>query len=83
MSTTMIPPTAPPPARLWKVADVAAFLGVSESWVRLHVRQGDLPFCRVGGLLRFYASDIEAYARGAAVRIADVIPLRKAGYLTR
>ena len=65
------------PMRLWKVADVAEYLGVSESWVYLHVSQGDLPYLRVGGLLRFQPADVERYARGENVTGAAVVPMRR------
>jgi excisionase family DNA binding protein len=46
--------------------EVAAWLGVSEQWVRRHAR-GDrrphLPAVRLGKLLRFRASEIEDWLR--------------------
>lgn len=65
---------------LWTVQNVAAFLQVSPSWVYLHVSQGDLPYRRVGGLLRFFPDDVRAYARGEPPSTAPILPLRpKAG----
>jgi len=68
----------PDPERLWCVPDAAAFLNVSRSWVRLHVRLGDLPHVRIGGLLRFWPEQIRSYARGEAVP-RTVVPLRPRG----
>lgn len=62
--------------RLWKVCDVADYLGVSASWVYLHVQLGDLPYHRVGGLLRFFPEDVRAYARGVPLPAVPVVPLR-------
>ncbi len=56
------------PERLWKVQDVMQFLDVSENWVYAHVADGSLPYTRVGGLIRFWPSEIHAYARGESVR---------------
>ena len=62
MSATALPPLAA--ECLWTAKDVAAFLRVSVSWVYLHVQQGDLPYRRVGGLVRFAPEDVRAYAGG-------------------
>jgi hypothetical protein len=53
--------------RLWKVADVATFLGASESWVRNASASGRLPRMRIGGLVRFHPDLIRAHARGEEV----------------
>ena len=50
--------------RLWTVADVANFLGASESWVRHASASGRLPRIRIGGLLRFHPDQIRAHTRG-------------------
>ena len=39
--------------RLWDVNDVARYLRVSKSWVYHRAEAGQLPYRRVGGLLRF------------------------------
>ena len=52
---------------LWKVADVARFLGASESWVRNASASGRLPRMRIGGLVRFDPDLIRAHARGEDV----------------
>ena len=62
---------------LWTVPDVAAYLRTSESWVYLHIRLGDLPYQRIGGLVRFFSRDIQAYARGEQPRAIPVLPLRR------
>jgi predicted DNA-binding transcriptional regulator AlpA len=61
---------------LWTAQDVAAFLRVSVSWVYLHIQLGDLPYQRIGGLVRFFPGDIQAYARGEQPRAIPVLPLR-------
>lgn len=50
--------------RLWTVADVARFLGASESWVRNASASGRLPRMRIGGLVRFDPDLIRAHVRG-------------------
>ena len=62
---------------LWTAKDVAAFLRVSRAWVYLHIRLGDLPYQRIGGLVRFFPQDIQAYARGEQPRAIPVLPLRR------
>ena len=49
---------------LWDARDVAAYLKASRSWVYMKAEAGHLPFVRIGGLLRFHRSAIEAFARG-------------------
>jgi len=49
---------------LWTVAEVAAYLRVSRSWVYHRSAAGLLPCLRVGALLRFEPDAIRAYARG-------------------
>lgn len=49
--------------KLWTVKDVAAYFGVSTSWVYQHAEAGDLPCIRVGALLRFDQDAIRAWAR--------------------
>ncbi len=71
--------TVVPRERLWKVPDVVEYLGVSASWVYLHVSLGDLPYLRVGGLLRFEPDAVRGYARGDRARQGAVIPLRPDG----
>jgi predicted DNA-binding transcriptional regulator AlpA len=65
------------PERLWNADDVAEFLRVSLSWVYLHIKLGDLPYQRIGGLVRFFPPDIQAYARGEQPRAIPVLPLRR------
>jgi len=45
------------------VAEVAEMFDVSESTVRRWVANGDIGYCRIGGLVRFIASDIESFIR--------------------
>jgi excisionase family DNA binding protein len=53
--------------RLWDANDVAAYLHVSRSWVYHRAESGELPYLRVGGLLRFEREAILAFARGEPV----------------
>jgi excisionase family DNA binding protein len=51
--------------RLWKKADVAAYLGMSTSWVEKRTAAGEIPFMRVGGhAIRFDPEKIKAWAEG-------------------
>ena len=52
MSTTEFA-AAPCPDTLWTVAEVAAYLKVSRSWVYHRLESGLLPHIRVGALVRF------------------------------
>jgi excisionase family DNA binding protein len=63
--------------RLWTAADVASFLRVSRSWVYHRAESGDLPYLRIGALLRFEPEQIKAYARGLRVTAALLSPRRK------
>lgn len=56
--------TALPFESLWDAKDVALFLKVSRSWVYQKAEAGDLPYLRVGGLVRFEPEAIRAWARG-------------------
>jgi len=49
---------------LWTVAEVAAYLRVSRSWVYHRSAAGLLPCLRFGALLRFEPDVIRAYAQG-------------------
>jgi excisionase family DNA binding protein len=48
---------------LWDANDVARYLKVSRSWVYHRAEAGQLPHLRVGGLLRFDADVVRAFAR--------------------
>ena len=52
-----------PSANLWDAQDVARYLKVSRSWVYHRAEAGLLPHLRVGGLLRFDAEVVRAFAR--------------------
>jgi excisionase family DNA binding protein len=47
---------------LWDANDVARYLKVSRSWVYHRAEAGQLPHRRIGGLLRFDADAIRAFA---------------------
>lgn len=51
---------------LWDVGDVAAYLKVSRSTVRRRVEALDIPFIRLGGLIRFEPDAIREWAREQA-----------------
>jgi excisionase family DNA binding protein len=53
-------------ASLWTVAEVAAYLRVSRSWVYHRSAAGLLPCLRVGALVRFDSEAIRAYAHSRA-----------------
>jgi len=59
------PPRAASPLgdELWDANDVARYLKVSPSWVYQRAEAGQLPHLRVGGLLRFDADVVRAFAR--------------------
>ena len=69
------------PDTLWTVAEVAAFLKVSRSWVYHRLESGLLPHIRVGGLVRFDPAVIRDHVsagcsspvtRGASATIRSV-----------
>ena len=49
--------------QLWDANDVANFLKVSRSWVYQRAESGLLPCLKIGGLLRFEAEEIRAFAQ--------------------
>jgi excisionase family DNA binding protein len=51
---------------LWTVADVAAYVRASRSWVYHQAESGLLPCLRLGGLLRFSPEAVRAHALAAA-----------------
>jgi excisionase family DNA binding protein len=56
-------PTTSEGDELWDANDVARYLKVSRSWVYHRAEAGQLPHLRVGGLLRFDADVVRAFAR--------------------
>lgn len=51
--------------RLWKKADVAAYLGMSPSWVEKQTANGKLPCLRISGhAIRYQPEKIKAWAEG-------------------
>lgn len=50
------------PEKLWTVADVADYLGVSERTVRTWQRTRRLPCVRIGGTIRFTPCEVVAWA---------------------
>ncbi|GAA2634663.1 helix-turn-helix domain-containing protein [Actinomadura fulvescens] len=53
--------TPTPTDRLMETPEVAAYLGMKESWVRDNWRSQGIPFVRLGGLLRVKRSDLDAW----------------------
>jgi excisionase family DNA binding protein len=51
---------------LWTANDVASYLKVSRSWVYHRAESGELPYVRVGALLRFQPSAIRTYMEQSA-----------------
>lgn len=51
-----------PNVTLWTADDVAQYLKVSRSWVYHRAESGELPYVRIGALLRFQPSAIRAFA---------------------
>lgn len=64
-------------ATLWDAQDVARFLKVSRSWVYHRAEAGGLPCLRIGGMLRFDPQAVQAFAQGAHLRGARVVPFRR------
>lgn len=51
-----------PPEKLWTVADVADYLGVTERTVRTWQQTHRLPFLKIGGTVRFRPDDVTTWA---------------------
>lgn len=51
------------PERLWKIADVAEFLALSERTVRALVQRRGLPCMRIGGAVRFDPASVRSWTR--------------------
>jgi excisionase family DNA binding protein len=56
---------------LWKTADVARCLNVSERSVRRYVALGLLRGIRVGGLIRFEPTAVEALLKAGATDVVE------------
>jgi len=50
-----------PPERLWTVADVAEYLGVTERTVRTWQHSQRLPYLKIGGTVRFRPTDVRTW----------------------
>ena len=46
---------------LWDVADVAKYLKVSKSTIRAYILRREIPFLRVGSLIRFRRDEVDAW----------------------
>jgi excisionase family DNA binding protein len=53
-----------PPEKLWTVADVADYLGVTARTVRNWQQCNRLPYLKIGGTVRFRHSDVIAWVDG-------------------
>lgn len=49
--------------RLWRVGDVARFLGMSKSWVYQRAAAGLLPYVKIGAALRFNPEAVREWVR--------------------
>lgn len=58
--------------RFLSVAEVAEYLGLSESAIRKWVRTGQIPFCRINGAIRFDIRAIDGWALSQEVRAYTV-----------
>jgi excisionase family DNA binding protein len=43
---------------LWDAREAASFLKVSRSWIYARVERDEMPYIRVGGLIRFVPSQL-------------------------
>ncbi len=48
--------------RLWDAREAASFLKVSRSWIFARVERDEMPYIRVGGLIRFVPSQLRDLA---------------------
>jgi excisionase family DNA binding protein len=48
--------------RLWDALEAANFLHVSRSWIYARVERDEMPYVRVGGLIRFVPSQLRDWA---------------------
>ncbi len=53
--------------QLLDVKQMARLLGISESWLRERIKDGRIPHYRVGGRIRVYLEDVEAWRRAQAI----------------
>ena len=63
---------APPPATLYRPAEVAAMLRCSQWWVKEQARRRRIPFCWIGGSYLFTDEHIAAILRLFEVRPEQV-----------
>ena len=61
---------------LWDTNDVARYMKVSRSWVYHQAEAGNLPYLRVGALLRFDPEAIRAFVHGQAAPGGKVLSMR-------
>ena len=47
---------------LWDAREAAVFLKVSRSWIYARVERDEMPYLRVGGLIRFVPSHLRDWA---------------------
>ena len=60
---------------LWKVADVARYLSMSDSWVYKETEAGRLPCIRVGASLRFFPDEIRKFIDSLRSKRGSVVAL--------
>ncbi len=54
---------------LWDVARAARFLGVSRSWLYHRTEAGELPYRKIGALLRFVPAELRAWVDAQMGRV--------------
>jgi excisionase family DNA binding protein len=55
-------------------AEIARLLGMSGAWVRRHAEQGTIPARKLGGVWRFKASEVLAWADQQRTGPDDELP---------
>ena len=66
-----------PPAKTLDVGGAAAYLGITERFVRRLVEQRRVAFLKVGRLVRFRTCDLDAYLDSCRVDAIDPVVHRR------
>jgi predicted DNA-binding transcriptional regulator AlpA len=61
---------------LWRAADVARFLSMSQQWVYKQAELGALPCVRLGASLRFHPGDVRSWLERQRSSAGRVVNLR-------
>ena len=62
-----IPPTIP----LWTVEEVANYLRLKPETVRAMTRRGELPYIKLGRMLRFRKSSIDGWLQSVSAQLSN------------